>query len=273
MDWSNEDYVRMYTRDTTDDLELSWQALALWRALLCKFDRSGLLPARNGWRSVARATRMPEEIVTLAGAELVADGRVMEVQGGFLAPNFVEAQTASKSDRVRQRESRDRRRHAATAQVLVSADASHTVSQPVTSSHTPSQNVTLSYATLRSAHLRVDRSPNESATTQSPTDTAKSEVGEPRARKRRIPEDWQPRQQEQDLAHELGRDLASETAHFREHHAGKGTVHANWDMTFRTWLRNSKKWERGSSGTQRGVTSGRIEPKQPSEYPEGELAL
>src|SRR5689334_17594929 len=110
MDWPNEEYVRLYTRETADDLDLSWEALALWRAMLTKFDRAGVIIARSGWVSISRLVRMPTEVVERAGPELVRDGRVKQVEGGVFAPNFVEAQTASKSDRARQRESRDRRR-------------------------------------------------------------------------------------------------------------------------------------------------------------------
>lgn len=177
MDWANEEYVRMYVRETSDDLELSWEALALWRALLCKFERSGLLLARNGWSSVARIVRMPDAVVERAGAELIADGRIVHVDGGLLAPNFTEAQTINKSDKIRQRESRDRRRagamsravtrghtesHAVTPAVTprdthasdggtrlqgaVTVDTGHTVSHGVTRGHAESQNVTLSVA-------------------------------------------------------------------------------------------------------------------------------
>lgn len=145
MDWANEDYVKVYTRETADDLELSWQALALWRAMLLKFDRSGLIAVRNGWSSVARLVRMPDDVVQEGGAELVRDGRVVMVDGGIFAPNFTDAQTTPKSDKVRQRESRDKRRaHAAASQTSETIVGCHAVSRGVTPSHALSQNVTLS---------------------------------------------------------------------------------------------------------------------------------
>jgi hypothetical protein len=147
VDWANEEYVRLYTRETADDLELSWEALALWRALLIRFDRAGIIPIKNGWISIARLVRMPLEVVQQTGPELVRDGRLRMVDGAALAPNFTEAQTTSKSDKSRQRESRDRRR-LTTSQRPESIDTGHTLSQDVTPSHTASQNVTLSYAPL-----------------------------------------------------------------------------------------------------------------------------
>jgi hypothetical protein len=143
MDWSNEEYVRLYTRETADDLELSWEALALWRAMLCKFDRSGVIPVRNGWPSIARMVRMPTDVVERAGPELVTDGRVRVTKHGFVAPNFTEAQTASKSDKARQKDSRDRRRETALVKPPEITGAGHDVSRAVTNRDTESRDVTL----------------------------------------------------------------------------------------------------------------------------------
>ncbi len=43
MDWSNEHYVRVYTRDTRDLLAITWQARALWWEMLRKADQSGVV--------------------------------------------------------------------------------------------------------------------------------------------------------------------------------------------------------------------------------------
>jgi uncharacterized phage protein (TIGR02220 family) len=153
MDWSNEEYVRVYTRETPDDIDLSWEALAMWGRLLTKFDRSGRLPVRNGWASVARLIRWPADVVERVGPELVRDGRVRMIEAGLFAPNFVDAQTASKSDKHRQRESRDRRR--AEAESMKDVDNQQSGQGPVTDSHgqsrdvtTPSREVTLCSALL-----------------------------------------------------------------------------------------------------------------------------
>ena len=110
MDWSNEIYVKVYVRDTDDDLALSWEARALWDRLMKKFDRSGLLATKRGSRGVTAASLMPLEVVERALPELLADGRLVEVEGGYFAPNFLAAQEAIKSDKLRQREARERRR-------------------------------------------------------------------------------------------------------------------------------------------------------------------
>lgn len=116
MDWSNESYVRLYTRDTDDDLVLSWEARAVWHEMLKKFDRSGLLSLRRGRRGLAAVLRLPVDVVESAIPELVEDGRVVELELGYFAPNFLEAQEAPSSDPHRKRESRARRRDIAAAE-------------------------------------------------------------------------------------------------------------------------------------------------------------
>lgn len=110
MDWSNEPYVRVYTRETDDDLSLSWEARALWDRLMTKFDRSGLVETKRGPRGLAAITRIPAVVIERVLPELLADGRLVEVAAGYMAPNFIAAQEAKKSDKLRQKESRDRRR-------------------------------------------------------------------------------------------------------------------------------------------------------------------
>lgn len=119
MDWSNEPYVKLYTRETDDDLVLSWQARAVWHELLKKLDRSGVLQTRRGARGVAAAVRIPLDVVTHALAELLDDGRLQETEAGYFAPNFIAAQEAKKSDKLRQKEARERRAARASEEALV----------------------------------------------------------------------------------------------------------------------------------------------------------
>jgi hypothetical protein len=244
MDWANESYVRMYTRETTDDLELSWEALSLWRALLCKFDRSGLIAAKNGWVSVAKATRFPIEVTERAGAELVADGRVKLVRTGIFAPNFTAAQTASKSDKVRQRESRDRRREqAAGVQDAESSTDSATVSQSVTDSHAASRNVTLALAIADPKPVPIP-SDDRSATTAIPEVLSEKLVRATRSR-RQMPSGWQParipaNEAAESEAKARGVDLRLELMKIRDWAIAQNAVKADWDATWRNWLRNAK---------------------------------
>lgn len=133
MDWSNERYVRLYTRDTPEWLCLEWQGRALWPLLLRKLDRSGVLATKLGPRGVAVLVGLPIEVVEVGMAALIADGCLQPHPLGLVVPNFLEAQEACASTALRQRESRERRR------AVTKRD---TASQNVTNSHELSQAVT-----------------------------------------------------------------------------------------------------------------------------------
>jgi hypothetical protein len=117
MNWGDERYVRLYTRDTADWLALPWQSRAVWPLLLKKADRSGLIDVANGPSRVRRISALialPVE-VTEEGLRGLLEDRygIRETDAGYFMPNFVEAQEARQSDAQRQRESRARRRAAA----------------------------------------------------------------------------------------------------------------------------------------------------------------
>jgi hypothetical protein len=115
MDWSNELYVRLYRRETDDDLLLSWEARAVWHEMLKKFDRSGIIQTRRGALGLAALVRIPAPVVERALLELVEDGRIRQIDTGYFAPNFMAAQETGKSDRLRQKEFRERRREQASS--------------------------------------------------------------------------------------------------------------------------------------------------------------
>jgi len=116
MDWCNELYVRLYKRETTDDMLLSWEARALWHEMLKKFDRSGIIRSRRGAPGLAALVKIPLEVVERALTDLLEDGRVAVTEGepGWIAPNFMAAQEAIKAGALRQKEYRDRHRKQAT---------------------------------------------------------------------------------------------------------------------------------------------------------------
>lgn len=145
MDWSNEPYVKVYTRETDDDLALSWEALALWNQMLKRFDRAGVLETKRGPRGLAAIVRIPASVVERALPELLTDGRLREVPTGYVSPNFLAAQEAKKSDRMRQRESRERRRGDSLSGEFGGAVSRKVTAPPgfVTTGHTASHDVTL----------------------------------------------------------------------------------------------------------------------------------
>lgn len=150
MNWSDERYVRLYTRDTADWLALSFDAQSLFALLIRKVDRAGVLElGKHGKRAVAIAIGHVAlwDRLAPALAELEADGCVAVNGDKLVIRNFIEAQEARQSDRMRQAESRARRRDQASdvtnrdgqSQIVTE---SHTRSHDVTPSHTTSQPVT-----------------------------------------------------------------------------------------------------------------------------------
>lgn len=155
MDWSNERYVRLYTRLTPDQSTWCWQALAIWPWLLARADRAGVIDARRGASAVSGAVRMPLEVVGPGLEELLADGCLRQVQGGYAIPNYIEAQTAVSSDTKRKADQRARER---LHETLNCDDAN----KSVTRGHAASRAVTESHAmSLRSERGGAGRGGSE----------------------------------------------------------------------------------------------------------------
>lgn len=127
MDYSNERYVRLYTRDGDDWVALSWQAKALYPLMRRKADRAGLLETRRGEKGIAGLVTMPIEVVIAGLPDLLEYGWVQEYPGGYVICDFIEGEEASQSDRFRARESRLRRRERAHDSVTTTHETKHSV--------------------------------------------------------------------------------------------------------------------------------------------------
>lgn len=112
MDFSNEHYVRLYTRDTTTWLRLGWDAQCVFGQVLRKMDMAGVMDidGLEPWEAVVVHCRAPEDVARRGMARCLELG-VLEHNGSYLvAPKYIEANTASKSDKQRQKEHRNLRR-------------------------------------------------------------------------------------------------------------------------------------------------------------------
>lgn len=141
MNWSDERYVRLFTRDTATWKRWDWEARACFGLLLRKVDRAGVLDTGTADKieSMALLLEIPIAVAQRVVPQWLRSGTVTESPAAFVLPTFIEAQEAKQTDAARQRTSRENRR----AATLQNKDgACHTVSQPVTSSHTESQPVT-----------------------------------------------------------------------------------------------------------------------------------
>lgn len=112
MDWSNERYVRLYVRDTLTWQRLGFEGQAVFCLLLRKVDRVGALAIDDiePWEAVALHINAPEDFARVAMERLLRLKVVEHVGQQLLVPNFLEAQEASMSPTMRQKEHRLRRR-------------------------------------------------------------------------------------------------------------------------------------------------------------------
>jgi hypothetical protein len=117
MDWANERYIRLYTRDTPEWLCLSFPAQGLLALLMRKVSRAGILElGRLGRRGVFVVIGHAHqgEMLEPALDELLADGCVQINGTTLVIPNFLEAQETPASDAQRAREHRARIRDGVT---------------------------------------------------------------------------------------------------------------------------------------------------------------
>lgn len=235
IDWANEPYVRLFKRETDDDLILSWEARAVWHEFLKKCDRSGLIETRRGVRGMADQVRIPLEVVERALAELLEDGRIRSVpNAGFIAPNYMEANDTPRSDRARQIESRLRRK----------LNALHDT--PVTNGHAESREVT--HIISDTDHTKDSPAPSEPPASP-PSDLfggAPEDKPDKTKRRCRIPDDWEPKPAERALAESLGLNCDTEAEEFKDFWLGDGRPKSNWDRTFRVRLRAQANRQGGS---------------------------
>ena len=189
MNWGDERYVRVYTRDTTDYLMWSWQAQALWWQILRKFTRAGVLElGRHGLKGICAHIKMPWDIAGPALDELLEDGCIALRQGAkgssyLFATNYVDANEAVQSDKCRQQAVRERRKDLerldelngkAADNDVTARDAGVTAreetSRRVTPGHDESRAVTPCLPSVPSVPDRTDQDPPASPSTLVPLD-------------------------------------------------------------------------------------------------------
>lgn len=158
MDWENERYVRLYTRDSSTWLLWPWQARAVFALLLRKVDRAGVMDIgeENPVEAVSAHVQLPIQVVEVGLPAILRKQTAVIDSGRIVIPHFMEAQEARSSDAQRQRDSRERRRAlkkrdaAPVLRVVTERDAPVTErderSRSVTNCHNQSHGVTPSLA-------------------------------------------------------------------------------------------------------------------------------
>lgn len=98
MNWIDEDFIKLYTRDTVTWKLLPWQGKALLPLLLRKLDRAGVADVdganspSEAAQAVAELVDLPEEVVRPGLEALIKRGVLQLASGRLVAPNFIKAQ-------------------------------------------------------------------------------------------------------------------------------------------------------------------------------------
>lgn len=157
MRWEDEPWRKLYTRNTVSWKALPWQARLVLPQLVREVDDAGLLfLGRLAPAALAIALDIPKPVAAAALEQLTTpteidpDPPVILRDGVLVLRNFVEAQQARTSDRLRKatERARDRDKHLKSPESM-----SHGVTA-VTDGHTESQHVT-----IRREEKRSDQDP------------------------------------------------------------------------------------------------------------------
>lgn len=159
MNFEDEPYVRLYVRDTKTWLRLGFEGQCVLMFLLRKLDKAGVLDGMEELVSdVALVTGVPEAIVAVGMPRLLGRGVFQWIGDRLIMPNYIEAQTAIRTDKARQRDMREKR--VAQARLVTPRDSSVTprdeVSREPTPDHGSSHGVTLYCTDLCSTELSAD---------------------------------------------------------------------------------------------------------------------
>jgi hypothetical protein len=104
VNYEDEDYVRLFTRDTPTWKSWRWEAKATIGPLMRKLDRNGRLdwPAGGDWCVyVAAAIDIPVKVVGIALKEFVRTDTITMGDGFLVMPNFVPGQNAARRTKSR----------------------------------------------------------------------------------------------------------------------------------------------------------------------------
>lgn len=262
MNYEDERYARLYVRDTVTWKRWDWRARFVFMSMLRKADRAGVIDvggeAEDG---LAVILEMPVDIVRDGMHQLEASGTVRRAPTSFVMPNFMHAQECKQSDTLRQQISRERRRSSAIDASYDSAVTDgHRPSEDVTDSHSMSQTVTDGHS-FRAVPSRAVPSQTERKRRASRGDAVAST---PR-RLIAMSASWRPRTGECPDGISFDRELKR----FRDHYISEGKRKADWEASWRNWLRRAEEFAKRDNGTlnqRSNGRAGRFEPTDDLDY-------
>ena len=137
LNWSDEHYVKLYTRDSLTWRSWHWEARTVFLHLVRKVDNSGFI--ETGRMSIVDALvlqlELPKHVVEPGMSALIGCGTCEAVDGAVLLTKFNEAQEARKTDAQKKRDERSRNIAKRRAAMSPAVTGRHPPSPSVTGSH------------------------------------------------------------------------------------------------------------------------------------------
>lgn len=162
MNWADEQWRKVFIRDTANWKRLSWQGRTVCLHMIRKTDGAGIIdtgrvePEQN----LAALLELPMEVVAPGIADLIRFETVDVVEGGYALRNQIEAQSTPATDKSRKRAERERVRAGRNIQVM-----ENTIT-PVTRGHAVSRAVTIRSEEIREEEIRSDQKKTSAAPVQ-----------------------------------------------------------------------------------------------------------
>ena len=144
MNWCDEKYVKLFTRNTATWCMWPWQARCVLPLLIRASNYAGLVDVggKDPIQGLAVLMMVPREVVAPALEAMLEDGTVEVVKSGYLIPKYLEAQESTKTARLKKSDQRDRERAKARGIVDVPVTQCHPTSPSVPLHHQPTTTTT-----------------------------------------------------------------------------------------------------------------------------------
>lgn len=168
LEWDQERWVKVYVRDSGHFAMLSWDAKALLLMLWRKADPLGVVRSTARFLPAFLGHRENAAQIAQGLADLEAIG-VVEVRPDSLRLlEFVDAQSAVLSARVRQAARRESKAVSGNTIESQNVTESHAMSRDVTNGHAASRDVTTRQDQTRQDEIRSDQTPTVQSSTIQP---------------------------------------------------------------------------------------------------------
>ena len=137
MNFEDEPYVRVYKRKTITFKRIGWEGRTLLWHLMLEADRAGIIEIGDGdpVEALTVLIDIPEDVVSSGLSRLSSQGVTERHGTSLVITRFIEAQEATRSDKARAREYRERRRAETSRTVTTESQNVTLPSRPVTTSH------------------------------------------------------------------------------------------------------------------------------------------